>query len=136
MITNIIILSLTLISLTFGFLYLKLRKKTKKIIQSLDKPIRKGYYKNSSKYGLANYEIIVYVTEIDRYTNGESKINLETIEVSGSIINSYNIDILKKIATNKFSHIVKTSDIYWMESEIEIKEQRREKLKQLKALIK
>jgi hypothetical protein len=97
-----------LISLIFGFLYFNLRKKTKKIIQSLDEPIRKGYYKFTGSYGPLNYEALVYVTKIDRYTN--SKIDLEKIEISGSIVTSFN-DAIKKIATNKFSHIVKTTNI-------------------------
>lgn len=73
------------------------------------------------------YSFIVYVKELDRYTNGMSKIELTNIEV----INGYQISQyswVKKSHIERFSSIKKTSEIEWLESEESIKESRKEKL--------
>ena len=73
------------------------------------------------------YSFIVYVKELDRYTNGMSKIELNNIEViSGYQISQYSW--VKKSQRERFSSIKKTSEIEWLESEETIKESRKEKL--------
>ena len=110
------------------------------IITNLDKPIRKGYYKmamqQTSTTGVViKYNPIVYVKEIDRYTNGESKIEIDRIEIhcGDSDLNRKNAETY---INNDFISLVKTSDITWLESEVSIKEQRKEKLSRLKEIMK
>lgn len=85
--------------------------------------------KDAGKTG-DKYDCIVYVKELDKYTNGESRIQLNSIEViSGFDLNQY--EWIKKVLKNKFSSVKKTSDIEWLESVNEIKELRKNKLEKL-----
>lgn len=144
-----------LISTLFLILYLDTKKKllTEKdknknleakyniIKESISK--RQGYYYETTtllsiedrKKGLAGdpYKTYIYVQEIDRYTNGMSKIELKKIEViSGYSIEKYPWVI--ECETTQFSSLRKTSDIEWLESEDSIKELRKQKLKELDKL--
>lgn len=81
------------------------------------------------------YKCTIFVKELDRYTNGMSKLELINIEVvSGFDVNQYSW--VKKTLQNKFSSLKKTSDIEWLESETEIKELRKQKLDKLSDLLK
>ena len=76
------------------------------------------------------YKCILYVKELDRYTNGMSKIELTEIElISG--FDSSQFDHVKRTMRTKFSSLKKTSEIEWLESEDSIKELRRQKLKKI-----
>lgn len=98
---------------------------------------RNGYYvdsivllskedKEKGKTG-DNYSFVIYVKELDRYTNGMSKIQLTNLELtSGFDHNQY--DWVKTCVRDKFSSLKKTSDIDWLESEESIKEMRKQKL--------
>ena len=101
---------------------------------------RKGYYEytlsilsmEERKNGLPGepYKGILHVKEIDKYTNGMSKIELIDIEIiSGYDSSQY--DYVKKSMKTKFSSLKKTSEIEWLESEENIKELRRQKLKKI-----
>ena len=77
------------------------------------------------------YNVIIYVKEIDRFTNGMSKIQLTSIElVSG--FDPSQFEWVKTSMKNKFKSIKKTSDIEWLESEDAIKKLRKDKLEKLK----
>jgi len=90
---------------------------------------RIGFYiYNSGGYGY--YSAYVYVNEIDRYSDGYSKIKINNIEpfnknyISGSLKN----------AKDSFLTLRKTNDIEWLESEDNIRKIRKEKLENLKKL--
>lgn len=88
---------------------------------------RRGYYeqvnnltseehKNDATSG-DTYKSIVFVEEIEKYTNGMSKIKLVDINVvSGFDPNK--VDWIKTIIKTQFSTIRKTSDIEWIKNDI------------------
>lgn len=85
--------------------------------------------KKNNKNG-EQYDYIIYVKEIDRYTNGMSKIELIDIEViAGYEISNYSW--IKEAQTKRFCSVRKTSDIEWLESEESLKELRKEKLNKI-----
>ena len=143
--------------LFFLVLYVKMKKKYLETNSNLQKSSsliasyedlknlsnRKGYYENvlnlmspeDRKNGLKgeSYTCILYIKELDRYTNGMSKIELTEIElISG--FDSSKIDHVKINMRTKFSSLKKTSDIEWLESEESIKELRKQKLKKITSL--
>lgn len=135
---TILALALLLVSilcLTFMSKYMKLDKKVSTIIKDFESPLRKGYYKMSCSQGQISYEPIVYVKELDRYTNGESKVELQNIEISCGN-RQFSLASATAFARRDFQSLVKTSDITWLDSEISIKTQRKEKLSHLKEVIK
>jgi len=120
--------------------YKKLKNEVKKIISDLNKPLRYGYYVKSLKVTQPGapdkpFDNYVYIKELDRYTNGESKIEINKIESSISE-ESMSHDRIKKFIQDEFKSLKLTSDIEWLESEADIKEQRRSKLEHLKEVMK
>lgn len=149
-----IICFLSIVILTIVVFYNKLNVKYKQAIlkynnlynnvndklKELNKPLRLGYYKESLKVQETgkpdiSFEAIVYVDEIARYTNGECRIQINSIEpgISNTVINSSSVE---QYIRNKFITLVKASDIEWLENESEIKELRRNKLEHLKEVLK
>lgn len=145
MILALIILVVLLVVSTIVFIFLNTKnvKRLKMIINDvINQNIRKGYYvekvdlltepnldKNDSK-NFDPYQMYVYITEIDRYTNGQSKIKLDKIEViSGFKPTQY--EYVKQTIKDRFCSLRDTSDINWIESENSIKEQRKEKLSKI-----
>ena len=141
-------------SILFLVLYLKMKKKYVETDSNLQKANtlisayedlknlsnRKGYYENvinlmspeDKKNGLKGepYTCILYVKELDRYTNGMSKIEVTNIElISG--FDSSQFDHVKRTMRTKFSSLKKTTEVEWLESEDNIKEIRKQKLKKL-----
>lgn len=141
-------------SILFLVLYLKMKKKCVETDSNLQKSRtliltyedlknlsnRRGYYENTinlmspedHKNGLPGepYKCILYVKELDRYTNGMSKIELTEVElISG--FDSSQFEHVKRTMRNKFSSLKKTSEVEWLESEDSIKELRRQKLKKI-----
>jgi hypothetical protein len=86
---------------------------------------RFGFYKIDSG---KNYSSYVYIKEIDRYTNGYSKIKLDNIEPFNKTYNNEAIEWARK----NFLSLMKTTDIEWLESEDYIRKVRKEKLENLK----
>jgi len=117
--------------------YRNLRKEVSGIVLKLNSPLRYGYYKQglTAKNDTEKFESLIYVKELDRYSNGESKIVIDKIDygISDSRVSSSGID---DFIRGCFKSIVKTSDITWLESEQNIKDQRKEKLAHLKEIIK
>ena len=97
---------------------------------------RNGYYSDSTRLLSINkkssnlYDFIIYIKEIDRYTNGMSKIEMTNIEVVSGIDISQD-DYLKTCIKNRFQSIKKTSDIEWLDSEESLKEMRKQKLEKI-----
>lgn len=84
---------------------------------------RYGFYINGK-----SYKAFVYVKEIDRFSNGFSKIKLDNIEA----IDKFPSTI--KSAKDSFITLKKTDEIDWLEGEEQIKKRRREKLENLKKI--
>jgi lipopolysaccharide export LptBFGC system permease protein LptF len=103
-------------SIFFNIKYFILRKGLKKYESIGTGKI--GFYKI--------YDYYVYIKEIDRYTNGYSRIKIDFIDSN----NSYYRNIIKK----KFNSLVKTVNIEWLESEDNLKDIRKEKLNKLKKI--
>lgn len=138
---TISIFGFILMTVLFSILFFKYRKLTKNIrniVENLQKTWRRGYITQSLVITNDNPEIkdidfepILYLREIDRYTNGTSKVEIEKIEY-GIDSENFNIQRLDKYIRERFKSIVKTTDVIWLESENEIKELRKNKLEQLK----
>lgn len=79
------------------------------------------------------YNFIIYIKELDRFTNGMSKIQLTDIELISGYDN-YQYEWAKQCIKDKFSSLKKTSEIDWLESEESIKDMRKQKLKNLDIL--
>jgi len=146
-------LCLTILFLTLFIINRKKVTKLKSIIKNKDNVIvsrnaaiqefksilatnRQGYYDeninltdsetNTSK----PYTVYVYVKEIERYTNGMSKIQLIKSEVvSGYSPNQYLW--VKECVEKRFSSVKKSSEIEWLEVEEDLKEMRKEKLNKI-----
>lgn len=124
------IISLALIiSLVFVFNFYKKYQKLKISIKEYEDigTGRKGFY----EYGTTNlYHSIVYVKELDRYTDGYSKIKFEGIEA----YNRYNYNNALETIKSSFISLKKTDSIDWLESEDHIKKVRKEKLENIKKI--
>lgn len=112
------------------------QKKYESSTQIIVSPIRKGMY--TEKVTLVQdenpkgylYECVIYVNELDRYTNGDSKIIMTDIE----LVKGYSPDQYQYVMqgmTERFCTTKKTNDIEWLESEKSLKDIRKEKLKKL-----
>jgi hypothetical protein len=140
--TTIILSSLlfltTLLSIVLYFRNKSLSNKISTFISDSKKPLRTGYIMydlSITELGKPNisFTSLVYVNELDRYTNGESKIEIQKIE-PGIEENKMQKERIEKHIKDKFKSIVKTSDVTWLESEQSIKDIRRNKLEQLKEI--
>lgn len=127
---TILIILLFIISIAFIILFNKY-KKIKKVLKSLNTPLRQGYYKMSCTQGKNNYTGIINVYEIDRFTNGDSKIKINNIEITKMDNNSINIESAIEFLKGDFCSIKKTNNIIWLESENSIKESRKNKLNEI-----
>ena len=132
---TIIILSLLLFLLSIVLIIKNksLSNKIKKFIS--EKPLRTGYMTFDLKITEFDkpdfcFESLVYVNELDRYTNGESKIEINKIEPGIDENKMAKVRVEKHIK-DKFKSLVKTVDVTWLESEQSVKDIRKQKLKQL-----
>lgn len=137
--TAIILSSLLALSLIGNLIYVLKIKKVKTTLKELDNPLRYGCYKITLTLTESNketdFEPIVYVNEIDRYTNGKSKIQISSID-PGIPENKVSRSRVEDHIKSQFKSLVNSSDIDWLESESSIKEQRRNKLEKLKKVLK
>ena len=139
MITNIILGSLALVLfialIELNIRYYKLVNKetiTNKYISELNKPLRYGYISKPLTWNdTTKFTCRVYVKELDRFTNGESRIEIEKIE-SGITSGQISPTAVENFIRDQFISVVETSDVVWLESENAIKDVRRKKLEQLK----
>ena len=138
--TAIILSSVLVLSLIVNVIYFLKTKKFKLTLKELDSPLRYGYYKTTltlTEIGKdeLDFEPIVYVNEIDRYTNGKSKIQISSIDpgIAESKVSRSRVEGYIK---SQFKSLVDSSEIDWLESESAIKEQRRTKLEKLKKVLK
>ena len=89
---------------------------------------------NKSNGTEEKFESLVTVKELDRYTNGESKVEIESIDPGISEEKMSKKRIEDYIRT-QFISIIKTTEVTWLESEETIKEQRKNKLERLKEVL-
>ena len=137
--TWILIFLLSIVDILYLYFYKTLSNKYNSLISKvgslvdeLNKPLRFGYYVEAYiQNNRIKYSPIIFISEIDRYTNGESKIKIERIELGCS---DYDFDSMSAESFTKrdFKSLRKTADIVWLESEQSIKDVRRKKLEQLK----
>ena len=99
--------------------------------------ILKGYYTgtiqlNENESNSSNdYDYVVHVSELERYKDNLSKIKLDNVEIkSGMYINHY--DWIKTCVRSQFISIYETDKIQWLENISTLKDERVEKLKQIK----
>jgi hypothetical protein len=139
--TTLLIIGLCILAisnLVYLIKYKSLYKKTNDIISELDKPLRRGYMQTSLTHTdpktlkVTTFHPSIYVKEIDRFTNGECKLEIEKVEPGFSKIPSYQIEEYVK---NQFHSVHKITDITWLESEVALKEIRKSKLEKLKSII-
>lgn len=138
-----------IISLILLFFYLRIKKKSinelnlvqnelkekLKVFNDFQSSLKQGYYTYTinlvDKDNTQNaYICNVYIKEIDRYTNGLSKIELVKIEVISGF-DPAQIEWVKLGVKARFSSIKKTSEIEWLESVESIKKLRKKKLEEL-----
>ena len=116
-----------------------LEQKFKDVVNEklLNLTLRTGFYEytthllkgdNTKKYDI--YVCMIYVTELEKYDNGYSKIKLDNISiVSGVDISKYNW--VKKCVTEKFNQIIESKDVTWLEKNKDISEVRKDKLERI-----
>lgn len=122
-----ILIIIIAISLIINLILFVKYRKLKKSIQEY-KSIGTGRYGFYNFQYVNLYSALVYVKELDRYTNGFSKIEIYKIETTCSVsYRDYTINMIK----DKFISLKNTSDIEWLESEDQIKRLRKEKLEKL-----
>ena len=139
----IALITLFLSNILFLSLFLKIKEAKKIVDDKLNIAIsdlsekRIGCYNSmkklsSTKKGPSDdYDCMVHVKEVDRYTNGTSKIELLKIEVISGF-DPQQFEYVKGLIKSNFCSIKTTSDIEWLESEESIKKMRKEKLNKLK----
>jgi len=127
-------------------LYLKYKKVNNKYsltLQEFNRTIREGYYEGDMPLEISDidgniiskhkYHYIIYVNEIDRYTNGESKVELNRIEITSGY-DSGQYEHIRKVVTKRFCSVIPSDKIEWLESEETLKQQRKLKIETIENL--
>ena len=122
----IYILSICIVTSILGFIYFikykNLKTKVSDTIKQIEKPLRSGYYIEHCTQSIRNsgteieYKGMVFVNEIDRFKNGESKISFNKLEFTCDS-GSFTPESAEKFIRGKFVSVVKTSSITWLESD-------------------
>jgi hypothetical protein len=109
----------------------KYHKKIKYVENLLNNNLRKGYYEKQllNTKDNTNLDVIVYIIETDRYTNGKSRIKLDYIESSNH--EDIHIDVVEKFVKDHFISVVDSNDITWLDSINELQKERENKLKRI-----
>jgi outer membrane lipoprotein-sorting protein len=105
------------------------KSKLSKVKNSVFGSIRKGYYEHPLTYDGDKFTTYVYVDEVDRYTNGKSKIKIDYIEAKLPIGASLNF--VREYLDKTFVSLVDTNDVTWLESVDEISKERSKKLERI-----
>jgi len=99
----------------------------------------KGYYTgviqlhDNETNRSSDYDYVVHVSELERYKDNLSKIKLDNIEIkSGMDINQFNW--IKTCVREQFVSIYETDKNQWLENICSLKDERIEKLKQIKKI--
>jgi len=124
---SMIIALLVICNIIFIYRFIKLKKGLKKYQQIGTG--RFGFYKYSHSSYL-QYNSYIYVNEIDRYSGGFSKVEINRIEP----LNSNYIGKSIEYSRDSFLTLMATQDITWLENEDHLKKLRKEKLESLKKI--
>lgn len=141
--TTTIALALLLVSIICVYFINKYRILKNKV-NDFNKPLflRQGYYNRHytqtkiDNSEATDYEAVIFINELDKYTNGESKIIIDRIEIVPEKDHNFNYDNSKKFILNNFKSIIKTTDVVWLESDQTIKNIHKNKLEQLNRIMK
>lgn len=130
-------------SVIFFIKYKKANTKYNLAIGEFNRTLREGYYEgdiplestdvSGNVLSKHTYHYIVYVKQLDRYTNGECKIKLDRVEVTSGY-HSSNYEHIKGVVKKRFCSVMPEDKIEWLESEEALKEQRRLKLESIEKL--
>ena len=133
---SFVIFCVTVFGLVYFVKYNKLCKKVEKTIFELKEPLRHGYIKRDLEYKKdLVFQSVIFVKEIERFNNGESRVEIEKIE-SGICDAKVPQKAVESYIREEFISIVKTNDVTWLEIEQSIKEIRKSKLAKLRESIK
>lgn len=142
-----IALVLSFLNIIFFLKIIKLKKKNNSLndsisnfnkkIEELNKPLnKKGYYiKNLVQNDTMKFKAMVYVEELDRYTNGTSKIKISDIEFFDISNGGIDLRSAERFVKKGFNSVKKTSDIEWLDSIDSIKKIRKSKIEEIKKSI-
>lgn len=136
------IIVLIIMLLVYIVLYIKHKKLNNQILllfNELNTPLRKGYFKHTLTYKDNGVDIpfllIIYLYEIERYTNGESKTKFIDFEFEKKP-HDVSKNEVKSFINDHYTTLKKTDDITWLEKSSSLEEDRKNKLDRLKKLIK
>lgn len=98
--------------------------------------LRYGYYEHPMVYGKKNdpdrieFTPIIHVRELEKYTNGKSKVSMYKIEymISDKKIEH---DKVRNYIIDNFTEIMETDEITWLEIEKSLKDMRKEKMQKI-----
>lgn len=106
-------------------------------LSSLESKKRIGYYTQKCTQGKHyKFKGIITVKEIDRYSNGTSKIELKNIELTGITSDGLNQSSAIQYLKSDFSTLMKTDEIEWLDSVEDIKTERKLKIEKLRTVLK
>jgi len=122
----IIICTIFLISTLILFYYvIKYRKAIKEYLATGSR--RQGFYIEIIRSSGSNYDVYVFVDELEQYLNGYSSIKFAHAEA----LRSWGKGDLEDAARKKFITIKLTKDIEWCEDSKHLREQRKLKLQEI-----
>lgn len=132
--TTILLIIILIMVLLYVILFSNNKKFKKNIItqvNELNSPLRKGYYKHGLVFDNKDkFDVIVYINEIERYTCGESKCELTSIDIENKPKLIKHDDVYKYIG-EQFVSLIKTDNITWLEELTSLKEERKNKIEKL-----
>jgi len=76
------------------------------------------------------YKSVIYVTELEKYQNGYSKVRLDKIDIISGV-NMDNYEYVKKTQSKKFKEIIESKDVTWLEKDKDLTEVRKDKLERI-----
>lgn len=144
---TIAIILLSVAVIFFLYSYLNVKKKFNQLVDEYISEQKIGYIENDTWTYTGedvdpnndNFKVRMYVTQLEEYTNGESKLRLDRVEVlhspSGAGTDKIRSALIHRIS-NEFSSTWKTKDVEWLVTKDSIKELRKKKLQEIKKNIK
>lgn len=125
-----LILSIFILFIFMG-LFIKWKNRFKRLEKEYISEQNIGYYLDQFTFqDRDKINIKIYVKELDKYSNGDSNIELYKIEV---LDGPYKVrEAVHEVATDQFSTTKKKTDIVWLKSEDSIRLLRKKKLESIK----
>lgn len=146
MILAYIFIGLFLTAVIFSFfLYKKIKEKKTNItklknkLENMENVINEelininnkiGFYDGTYNLDNKKYSFRVYVTELERFSNGFSKFKFDNVDIMGGF-SIGNYDIVIKYAKNDFIQIQTTTNITFLDRKVDITKLRKDKLEKI-----